>query len=347
MWDRFWLVSFLPSAAMSFRLLALLALFVSSLLVGAANSEEPAKAPDKSVPAAKEGKPSKEKSGDRFMRLRRNDKGSPVAMETAVTSYISSNDSKPGVTVDLIGAVHVGEKSYYEELNKLFETYDVILYELVAPEGTVVTKEARTKGGSSHPVGMLQDGMKSMLGLEHQLDCIDYTKKNFVHADMSPEEFSKSMADRGESFMQMFLKMMGQSMAQQQKGDGGGDIAILMALFSRDRNLKLKVAMAEQLENAEGQLDVLGGAEGSTIISERNKKALDVLKKELEAGKKKIGIFYGAGHFVDMQDRLLKDFALKRNGEKWLVAWSLEKAAAKTNEPKKEDKKDEPKKAGG
>ena len=54
-----------------------------------------------------------------------------------------------------------------------------------------------------------------MLGLEHQLDCIDYTKKNFVHADMSPEEFNKSMTERGESFMQMFLKMMGQSMAQQ------------------------------------------------------------------------------------------------------------------------------------
>ena len=42
--------------------------------------------------------------------------------------------------------------------------------------------------------------------------------------------------------MQMFLKMMGQGMAQQQK-EGSGDAAILLALFSRDRNLKLKVAM--------------------------------------------------------------------------------------------------------
>ena len=151
---------------------------------------------------------------------------------------------------------------------------------------------------------------------------------------MSPEEFNKSMTERGESFMQMFLKMMGQSMAQQQK-EGGGDAAILMALFSRDRNLKLKIAMAEQLENAEGQLDILGGPEGSTIISQRNKKALEVLTKEIEAGKKKIGIFYGAGHFVDMQDRLFKDFALKRSSEKWLVAWTLEKAAAKKGDEKK------------
>ena len=321
---------------MSFRPLAILFTLFLSFLSGQAFCDEPAKTADK--PAIKTEKPAKEKSTDRFMRLRRNDKGNPVAMETAVTSYISANDTKPGVTVDLIGAVHVGEKAYYDQLNVLFDTYDVVLYELVAPQGTVVTKEARTKGGSTHPVGMLQDGMKSMLGLEHQLDCIDYTKKNFVHADMSPDEFNKSMTERGESFTQMFLKMMGQSMAQQQK-EGGGDVAILMALFSRDRNLKLKIAMAEQLENAEGQLDVLGGVEGSTIISERNKKALEVLTTELKAGRKKIGIFYGAGHFADMQDRLLKDFALKRSSEKWLIAWALEKSAPKKEEPKAAENK--------
>jgi len=289
--------------------------------------------------------PAKEKTADPFMRVRRDNKGNAVAMETSIASYVAANDSKPGLTVDLIGAVHVGDRRYYDDLNKLFESYDVVLYELVAPQGTVVTKEDRTKKGSStHPIGILQDGMKSMLELEHQLDCIDYTKKNFVHADMSPDEFNKSMTDRGESFMQMFFKMMGQGMAQQPKGDGSGDAALLMALFSRDRTLKLKVALAEQLEGAGGQLDILGGPEGSTIITERNKKALDVLTKELAAGKKKIGIFYGAGHFPDMHERLVKDFGLKRTGEKWLVAWSLEKPAAKKPEPKKEEAKGEEKK---
>ena len=300
--------------------------------------EKPAKVPEKSPEASKERgdkKQPKAKAEDRFMRVRRDDKGTPVAMETAVTSYVSANDSKPGVTVDLVGAVHVGDRHYYDELNKLFESYDVVLYELVAPQGTVVTKEARTKGGSSHPIGMLQEGMKSMLELEHQLDCIDYTKKNFMHADMSPDEFNKSMTDRGESFMQMFLRMMGQGMAQQNNSGGNSEAALLIALFSRDRAFKLKVAMAEQLESAEGQLDVLGGPEGSTIITERNKKAFEVLTKELEAGKKKIGVFYGAGHLPDMQERLQKDFGMKRASEKWLTAWSLEKSA-----PKKEKKGD-------
>jgi hypothetical protein len=321
---------------MSFRLLALLLACSLSLLARSTLGDEPAT--EKPVAKA-EKQPAKAKTTDRFMRVRRDGKGNPVAMETAITSYVSANDSKPGVTVDLIGAVHVGDKRYYDDLNRLFDTYEVVLYELVAPPGTVIDKEARAKGSSAHPIGLLQDGMKSMLGLEHQLDCIDYTKKNFVHADMSPEEFNKSMTDRGESFMKMFLTMMGQGMAQQPKGDGGGDVAVLLALFSRDRNLMLKIAMAEQLENAEGQLDALAGPEGSTIITMRNKKALEILTKELAAGRKKIGIFYGAGHFADMQDQLLQDFAMKRGSEKWLVAWGLEKAATKKAAPTPEEKK--------
>ena len=47
-----------------------------------------------------------------------------------------------------------------------------------------------------------------------------------------------------------------------------------------------------------------GGEDGSAIITDRNKKALVVLKKEIADGKKKIGIFYGAGHLSDMDKRL-------------------------------------------
>jgi len=42
-------------------------------------------------------------------------------------------------------------------------------------------------------------------------------------------------------------------------------------------------------------------------------------------GKKSVAVFYGAGHLPDMEKRLAADFGLKREGEKWLTAWSLEK----------------------
>jgi len=271
----------------------------------------------------------------KFIRLRRDDSNKPLAMETAVIRFVS--ESRPGVAVDLIGAVHIGDKSYYDELNKLFESYEVLLYELVAPEGTTIPKGGR-KGGSGHPIGALQDGMGSLLELQHQLACIDYTKANFVHADMSPEEFSKTMTDRGESFFQMFMRMMGQGMAQNAAGGKGGnnDMDLLFALFSRDRATKLKIAMAEQFENLEGQMSVL---EDSTIIGQRNRKCFEVLEKQLKDGKKTIGVFYGAGHFPDMEKRLVADFGMKRESEKWLTAWQLGKKQAEQAQPKPPDEK--------
>jgi len=221
----------------------------------------------------------------------------------------------------LIGAVHVGEKAYYKDLNKRFADYEVVLYELVAPEGTRVPKGGERKG-VPHPVAGMQLGMKQMLELEFQLEQIDYQKENLVHADMSPEEFEKSMKDKGESFAQMFLRMMGQGMAQQK--EGSGDLDLLFALFAKDRARKLKVGMAKQFEDMEGQMAVFEGEEGSTIITERNRRALEVLSKQLKEGKKHIAIFYGAGHLSDMEKRLVKDFGCKRGEEEWLTAWKLD-----------------------
>ena len=285
--------------------------------------ENPAAAEDKSEQAKAE-QPKAEQP--KFVRVRHDDAGKPLAMETAVVRYIPAA-AGGDVVVDLIGAVHVGDKSYYGELNKLFESYDVLLYELVAPEGTKVPKEGR-KGPSGHPIGAMQDGMSAILELQHQLDSIDYTKANFVHADMSPEDFNKSMEKRGESFMQLFLRLMGQGIAQNASKGGSNDVEMLMALFSKDRALKLKILMAEQFNDFDGALAVLDGPEGSTILTERNKRCFEVLGKQLKDGKKKIGVFYGAAHLPDMERRLLADYGLKRDREQWIVAWNLQKAKA-------------------
>lgn len=262
----------------------------------------------------------------KFLRLRRDDEQRPLVMETAVVHFTSPKH--PGVVVDLVGAVHVGDKSYYDDLNRLFEKYDAVLYELVAPEGTRIPKGGR-KEPSAHPIGVLQDGMSTILELSHQLNCVDYTKANFVHADMSPDEFSRAMAERGESFFQLFLRLMGTGIAQQAAGAGGAsDAALLLALFSPDRATRLKTIMAEQFESLEGHMAALDGPEGSTIITERNKRCFAVLDKQLAEGKnKRIAIFYGAGHLSDMERRLTTDCGFQRSGETWLTAWHLQKPA--------------------
>jgi hypothetical protein len=302
---------------------------LASLAASLVRAEEPKEGvlPPLPVEAAakKEGKEEKKEDGPKYIRVTRNDKEKPVALQTNIVHFTkpAENPKDPPIRIDLVGAVHVGEKSYYKDLNKRFADYEVVLYELVAPEGTRVPKGGERKG-VPHPVAGVQLGMKQMLELEFQLEQVDYQKENFVHADMSPEEMDKTMKDRGESFAQMFLRMMGSGMAQGQK-EGGGDVDILFAFFAKDRARKLKTAMAKQFEDMDGQMAVFEGEEGSTIITERNRKAFEVLAKQLKEGKKHIAIFYGAGHLSDMEKRLVKDFGCKREGEEeWLTAWKLD-----------------------
>ncbi len=256
----------------------------------------------------------------KFVRLRSSAAGEPIALETAVVRYTPRDGERPGVTVDLIGAVHIGDKAYYDQINQLFEKYDVVLYELVARRDEVPRAGQR----SAHPVSALQVGLKNMLELEFQLDRVDYTKKNLRHADMTPREFAASMRDRGESFSQLFFRMLGQSIAQQSKQpSNSSDVRLLAALFSRDRALELKRVMAEQFDDLSMATAVLDGPEGSTILTERNKRALSVLKQTLSEGHRRIGIFYGAAHLPDMEKRLGADFGLVPTGKRWLTAWSL------------------------
>ena len=104
------------------KLLAGLAGLAALLLVGPAR---PAWSQERE-PAEKAAAESK------FIRLTRDADKKPVSMQTAVVRYVPVNGSQPGVSVDLIGAVHIGDKDYYDALNKLFESYDVVLYELVS-----------------------------------------------------------------------------------------------------------------------------------------------------------------------------------------------------------------------
>jgi hypothetical protein len=258
---------------------------------------------------------------DEFVRILRNPAKVPQAMQTAVVRHVPQDCGRDRPTVDLVAAVHIGDAGYYRQLNDLFEKYEVVLFELVAPESVAVPKG----GGNANrnPVSAIQNAMTGALDLQFQLKGIDYTRKNFVHADMSPEEFAKSMDRRGESLLQMVFRAMGYGLARPNGNQPMGDGELLMALLNKNRALALKRVMARQFDDLEGQMEALSGKDGSTLITERNKKALAVLKKQIEGGKARIAIFYGAGHMRDMQQRLKDDFGLAPISTRWLTAWDM------------------------
>ena len=245
----------------------------------------------------------------------------PLALETAIVRCAPADTNRRLPTVDLVAAVHIAEKSYYERLNREFRGYDVVLYELVAPEEFKLPPSGNR--GNDHPIAILQNSIKDILGLEFQLQGIDYTRQNMVHADMSPEQFAESMRKRGESVMTMIVRMLGYAMTRPSESAGASNGQLLLALFDKNRTLALRRIFAEEFEDSEGSFTALDGRGGSTLISGRNQVALGMLRKEIAAGKARIAIFYGAAHMPDFQTRLRAEFGLVPVSTRWLVAWNL------------------------
>ncbi len=289
-------------------------------------------------PALNKTEPKKKTEPTTFLRVKRDKKDVPVALETAIVRYVPKG-GEAGVTVDLIGAVHIGDKAYYEALNKQMEQYDVLLYELVAPEGTVIPKGGKRE--KTNPLSMVQDMMKNVLDLDSQVEQIDYTRKNFVHADLSPEKMKEAMKERGEDGLTIALSVAADILRKQNleelkkekepaKGkkdkDEDEEPDLLGMLLDPQAAVKLKRQMAEQFESA-GDDGGLGPTIGNILVADRNKACLKVLQKEIAKGKKKIGIFYGAAHMPDFEKRLGEDFDLKKDKVEWLTAWDLKKRA--------------------
>ena len=259
-------------------LLSLLGLMTPSVTHSQTATSEPAR-------ISKSTGIEKSNSRTRFLRLEESEEGYPRSLQTAITRYRPGNGD---TIIDLIGAVHIGEAEYYEKLNQQFELYDVVLYELVAPQGTRVPSGA--KPNTSNPISFLQLSAQRMLGLESQLLKIDYQKDNLVHADMSPAEMSAKMKERGDTPLSIGISAFTEMLRNQNKlqrkmqsssnPDSSFASASIFELMSDPR--KMKLMMAQQFTNTDVLDTGLGSKLNQMLIDDRNAAALEVLKKQLD-----------------------------------------------------------------
>ncbi|MEM1085757.1 MAG: hypothetical protein AAGI48_16735 [Verrucomicrobiota bacterium] len=252
--------------------------------------------------------------------------GEETRLETAITRF-----EKDGVSVDLIGAIHIADAAYYDGLEERFEDYEALLYEGVGnpfpknppviegpeePEDVVIEEFAKPSRNLDGLSSIYQKGA-DWLGLSYQMQEIDYGKANFVHADLNFAEFRELQAERKESILGFAIKA---SFNSEVKHKEPSTFGLVRALVKRDKNL-LKLQLVHTLGAGDDQVATLAG--DSVIISDRNERCLEVLEEQIAAGKTKLGIFYGAAHFPDMEERLVED-GWKRTREEWVTAWDLE-----------------------
>lgn len=249
-----------------------------------------------------------------FIRVERDEKS--VKLQTAITRY-----SKGDVHVDLIGAVHIADEAYYKKLNKTFTSYPVLLFEMIGGENLGQGRAEPAKGknaeGELRFLSTAFDTMQNMLELSSQKDHIDYSAKNFLHADLTIKEFTELQKKRKESLLSFAI----QNSLQADPNEQPNSLGLLLALFSRDSN-RLKLQLIDTLAAGDNQIAAISG--NNVIITDRNLKCLQVMQKQIQEGKKTIGIFYGAAHFPDMEKRLLKQ-GFKKTKNQWVDAWLIKK----------------------
>lgn len=286
-----------------------------------------------------------------FIRVIESPENSEVtALELSIVRY---QHATKDLTVDLISALHIADKQYYDTLNQRFTTYDALLFELVtnadvsefrSPSETqskstetinskpidsgVPNLDTKEKGSSLSGISRVQIWLKNSLDLDFQLDVIDYSADNFVHADFTPAEFDQSLSDNDESlFTEMFRLWRAGMLQSFLHPEMSNDLSFLQAFFSSNREHRLKQQFARQFAQQfsnSGEFDrIMSGKKGSTLVTARNLKAMRVLQEQINKGATHIGIFYGAAHMPDFHRRLLNDYQLKPVSTQWLEAWNL------------------------
>ena len=252
-------------------------------------------------------------------------------LEVPLLRYTKGSQFKDQIVVDFVGAVHLGEKQYYGDLNKRFTSYDAVLFELVS-DGTNLPEMGGQ--GEDSILGTVQRAFSNLLGLSFQLDEVNYRARNFIHADLSPEELRDAMSARGESLPQLLMKIIKLSTdpelkkALEAKGykdgvlDGVNPLLILLRGPTQEDRVKIRRFMAQGLVGSDAVMKVLEGEKGFSLITDRNSEVMAVLNKETALGKRKLAIFYGVGHLPDLHQRLTEQ-GYRLAKVEWLNAWNM------------------------
>ncbi|MDO4586411.1 MAG: TraB/GumN family protein [Planctomycetia bacterium] len=287
-----------------------------------------------------------------FVRLQCSPQKVPLSLDTSIIHYESTQSEYQDVSIDLIGAIHFAEESYYQSLNEHFKNYDIVLFEMVIPKNekfspqVISTKSEQSTGSSDSSlaepssksserkspatqlslkkiktplffIGDLQLLLGKTLHLTAQLDGIDYSVPNLTHCDLDAETVYAQMFEKGdiqnianESILHFFKPT-----------DGMIEAVALTLLASKNRTQTLKRFIATEIYQSYSQEELT--TEENAIITLRNELVLKKLKEEIQSGKKRIAIFYGAAHIPHFSHSLKKHFHFQAKSQCWLKAWDL------------------------
>jgi hypothetical protein len=268
-----------------------------------------------------------------YLRITRSN--STVALQVAVRQLLPRNPRQP--VVWLVGASHIGEATYFIQLQHRLDAADLVLYEGVGGRQLSEAPPADTNTAPASTRGSLQTTLAESLGLKFQLAAINYHRAHFQNSDLTLEEIQhlfvrqrNASQQQGEGAEEEFDRMIGLM-------DGSSIWSLVAQAGLRILEVSpklqgmMRLVLIETLGRVHGDLADMQGVSSSiqellrVLIRERNARVMQDVKNLLRqrAPPPTIAIFYGAGHLDDLEKRLVTEQAFRPGITEWHTAFSV------------------------
>jgi len=247
--------------------------------------------------------------------------------------------SGQGPKVRLVAAIHIADREYYRQVQRILDGDAITLF-----EGVSNKKDDFKKQGPVRRPEALYTKMADALGLISQYEGIDYRREHFHNADLTqgemlarlrgetlttpkpegPDQVLGAPAKQAEAKYQALTEVM----------NGGGLTGVManIGLAFIKHNPRLRATMllgiigTDPTASEQAMAKQLGGESGRRIarliVEERNQEAVSGLRRFI--GQRKTGetiaLFYGAAHLEGIEDALVRRFGYVPESTEWLVA---------------------------
>lgn len=259
------------------------------------------------------------------------------ALRIAVRDYLPLNGRGPRLR--LVGAVHIGSRAYYTDIQAVLDQADWVLFEGVS-ESPADFKRDPAARKKDHLYTKIADA----LGLITQFEGIDYRREHFINADLSPRQMldllEADIAKGGETAVAAkAAKEQFGALTKMMQGGGTGMTGMMVNLMLGviERSPKMRATLLLTLASVDPESDPgmgmggKGGARlGKLILEDRNQAVIDAIREyidQLEANRT-VAVFYGAAHLRGLEDTLIRRLGYIPAETRWLTAFEVDAAAA-------------------
>lgn len=283
--------------------------------------------------------------------------GGTASLDIVIREFHGPKKRDP--IVYLVGVSHIGDAEYYQTVQNRLEATELVLFEGVRaseerakpkPHDTSAPPPPKMPVRATNEFSLQADLAKS-LGLEFQLDVVNYERPHFLNSDMTitqimevlnpgkrfgpPGSGKPVQAPNDDSGAAQFDNLMS---AMDGSGFMGGVLQMMVKFIGASPKIQtlVKLSFIEMLGSLEGDLSRMEMPSPGlkellkVLIEKRNHVVMDDLRASLaeKHPPKTIAIFYGAAHMPDMDTRLQTELNYRPMKDEWLKAFSVDPVKA-------------------